>query len=1106
MVLPRWFVPLCFAALACTPKLNGICANNSDCQPGELCSAGGLCLLPGAANGNGDAGNPSDAGASDAGTVTGGAIDILSPAAAAIERGTFHVSAQTSSSVTIQDVTFSLKDASSGAALGQLVVGAASLNNWSGELSLNAASFGGGADLVAVMHRAGLADVTSNKVRVTVDQNAPSISPNWNAAQWWVLDAGITVTAAASDDRSGVAAASLILPDGGTVAGTLASGTASFQLPASAVGAPGTVFTVPVSLAATDVAGNSALRPDASTLSVDDQPPAIALVALDPALWRNGPLNLNANVGDGAGSGLGGTSLLLNGAFTPGTPDGGGGFSYHVDLSLLPATEATVALQVLAVDAVGNQADAGFNLSVDNVLPVLNTARIDTAFDGTDGTGQGWFQGPTAAPTGAAIAVSVVVKDTNLVTTGTRRPAAIVSGTSYYGTLNTTTNRWGFSIPRAVGLNASAPVVVSFDAQDLAGNHPASVPSLSLQFDDVPASSFTPVVAADGAWHTRTGTLGVGVSVAKVPRSGFASLLLKVSGQADVTCTTSTNALNWSCLLPATYAAAATEVPLNFQVVASSNARLFPSQGGNRLIDDVVPSISSAAAVTYPNASGPIGWSHNGTSFNLREGYIGLYSFTASDCGAGIQAITSFSVNPTPSTRSTSLTDSGLRVACATGRPNAVVYNVTVKADLSTIAGTLLPGGDNTVHLQASVNDNAVDPVGAFPHTSSAGKDINVTRRLWQTTVVGANTLAMGPVLIAGGGGGVLGFNAGDGTSAWSTTTTAVTSGPSVGGTAGAPLVYYAEAPVDLSGNGQGSFSVLSASTGGHVNSCPSAIPISCAGGTVTVNQQAIAVADDGTAAVLEEDANDNLATTTGTCAKTAYAGYRLSSCASWIPTVQEGNTTTRRLGGLAIGRGGTAFFILSNTPRAANVSGGAVTGSALACNGFPIVTDKAGLDAPVCAGQRVLWNGSFSSDWSATFSAPYLSSGGYLLGNVSGNAQPFTVSNGLSGGLAGASSSIPWAIDAASPPLAYLSNGGSIVAQQLTGTGLGAIAWALPAVPGAVADVVMDKFGVLYVASNGQISAMITHSPGLGTGANGWPIAGRDACRSYNLGYSCPW
>jgi hypothetical protein len=52
----------------------------------------------------------------------------------------------------------------------------------------------------------------------------------------------------------------------------------------------------------------------------------------------------------------------------------------------------------------------------------------------------------------------------------------------------------------------------------------------------------------------------------------------------------------------------------------------------------------------------------------------------------------------------------------------------------------------------------------------------------------------------------------------------------------------------------------------------------------------------------------------------------------------------------------------------------------------------------------------------------------------------------------------------------------------------------------------VMDKHGVLYVSSNGQVSAIATDSPGLGTGGLGWPIGGRDACRSFNLEYSCPW
>ena len=92
MFLPRWFIPLCITALACTPKLNGSCASNSDCHPGESCSPEGLCLLPGAAGGNGaggDAGGSTDGG--DAGSASSASIDIIAPTAGASERGTFHV-------------------------------------------------------------------------------------------------------------------------------------------------------------------------------------------------------------------------------------------------------------------------------------------------------------------------------------------------------------------------------------------------------------------------------------------------------------------------------------------------------------------------------------------------------------------------------------------------------------------------------------------------------------------------------------------------------------------------------------------------------------------------------------------------------------------------------------------------------------------------------------------------------------------------------------------------------------------------------------------------------------------------------------------------------
>ena len=1125
MLSSRWCLVLCLASLACTPKINGTCDSNADCHPGESCSAGGLCLRPNEANDGGAAGDSSDAGDAgtpdsgppDAGLVTSATIDIVSPAAGAFERGSFHVAAQTASAIAIQDVTFYLTNSASGVAAGQLIVSSPTVSTWSGDLTLNASSFGGSADLVAVMHRTGLTDVTSGKVSVVIDQNAPSISPSWNPAQWWALDAGISVTASATDDRSGVASATLILPDGGTVAGTIGTGTATFQLPATSVGMPGAAVRVPISLGATDRAGNSTLLVSASSIAVDNHPPAIALVALDPSIWRNGPLDVSANVSDGAGSGVGSSSLLLNAAFTSGAPDGGGGFNYHVNLSTLPATEAAVTLQALAVDMVGNQADAGFSINVDNVSPAISALQIDTAFDGTDAANQGWFAGPTAAPSATGIAVSAAIKDKNLVVTGTHRPVALVSGTPNYGTFNSNTNRWHFSIPRSVGLNANAPVRISFDAQDLAGNHPVSPPALSLQFDDTVASGFTPTVASDPGWYARGSAVSasVGATLLAVPRSGVRSVALRVPGQADVPCTGSGS--GYSCKLPSTYAPAGAEAPLSLSVVATSTVGMTSSGVGSRNIDDVLPVISNAAAVPYPAAAtGALAWSHDGTHFNMREGSINVYTFTTYDCGAGIKSLVSATLSPLPSGSSAALTATGGTVACASGRPNAALYNVAVSSDLSTTAAGSFANADSTLSISVKVSDAASDGGGGFPNIGSNSKNVAVTRRLWQTGAISAGSIAMGPVLIVAAPGGTIDALAcADGSLVWTVNTFPLFSGPAVGGAAGSPTVYYGGLP---SLKTDPSVFSLSAATGAAGLSCNARAfitrPSGCSSPPVndTRISQFLSLATDGTAAVIEDDESDAQTSGAIDCGAEGYVGYRLgATCSNWIPDLTRQKSLSsigfgNSASGLAIGRSGRAFYVDSARPQEISLSGGGITSGGVTCATTPIIADSGGNDAPVCYGQALLFNGGFSTVWSGSFTSP-LAANGFLVANVSGNTQPFVLSNGSTSGLAGGSSRIPWAIDASSPPVVYLSNSGTLFAQQLTASGIGAAVWGLPPVPGtAITDLVMDKTGVLYVSSNGQVSAMVTDSPGLGTGNNGWPIRGHDACRSYNLEYACPY
>jgi hypothetical protein len=283
------FVSAALAALACTPKLNGTCRANADCLgQGESCGPEGLCLRAGATLPGGDDGGDggSDAGATgatdagDAGNSTA-SVEMLAPAAGAFVQGHFHVSAFANANVAITGITFAATAAATGAALGQLDPPAGSGSTYSGTLDIGSAGFGGGATIRAILHLSGLADVTSAGVSVVVDQAAPAISTSWDGGVWAARDGSFTVLASVTDDRSGVASADLLLPDGGAYAGVISGTAVSFSVPAAELAGPGETADVSFSLAATDRAGNRGSWLNASVLHVDDAPPLITDLRLD---------------------------------------------------------------------------------------------------------------------------------------------------------------------------------------------------------------------------------------------------------------------------------------------------------------------------------------------------------------------------------------------------------------------------------------------------------------------------------------------------------------------------------------------------------------------------------------------------------------------------------------------------------------------------------------------------------------------------------------------------------------------------------------------------------------------------------------------------------
>ena len=1009
------------AALACTPKLQGTCSSNNDCQTGESCDPSGICLRQG--TGNADAG---DAGPGDAGPDGGAVatIEMVTPSAGSIEPSGFRVAAQATSNTPVNDVTFVVTSASAGAQVGSLVVTDGSNGAYSGNLLLDNSTFAGQANVRAVLHRTGLPDVQSAAVLITIDESAPNITTTFDGGgQWFAESATIDVTATVTDEQ-GVGEVDLVLPDGGSFIGAASTTNLyTFHVPASSVAPPGTEASVSFNLIATDNAGNHGALNNPSVLQVDNKP------------------------------------------------------------------------------------------------PVISAVTIDSAFDGTDSSGQGWFCGPTAIFGAAPIQVSATIADGFLVTSGSGAPAAVVGGTRIVGTL--AGGRWSFSLPRSIGVNATGPITVAFDAQDQAGNHPASPPTLSLQFDDVPASAFAPQIAADSNWYSLSAvaSLPINVTFGVLPRSGIspAGVVMKVAGKLDVTCTGAD--LSWTCVLPTSDAAAGAETILLLDVFVNSVTGIGSNGTSTRSIDDAPPTVTAVAAIPYPAAAtGPLSWSHDGSHFNLRDSTT-LYTFKAFDCGAGVQGAQSFSISPGLTSSSVSVTDSGARQACSNG-VSAAVFNVSIVGNLATSAGGAFALADNTFTTSVIVQDAAKNGArGPAPHTTSATSPaINATRRLWQTTALGFNGVALGPFAIATTGSTLTALNPANGSTQWSLNAGNIFDGPAVGGTAAAPVVYYVNGTTSTSTGASGTLIGLNATTGAQQGTCTTtptgALPAGCHA-TGGIHDDEVAIDHSGNGLIADSLTQAGTTTPGADCGGAASSVGQLSGATCTSAVSSQPSFT---INNFIVGRNGQLFLPSSHVDNLGNpdnkfslLEAGQNTTSAAVVSTFScgniLLTDNGGVDSPICdTGSRYNFSGG-------AFSAALYSGGGGG-GGLSAPAFnryfPGTTGFAISTGQQTTPSigGTLLALDASSPPIAYLSSGATLSAIRFNAgvTAYGSAAWTLPAFPGSsISDMAIDKSGNLFVVSNGQVSAVATESPGLGIGSFGWPTRRRDACRSNSLDFTCP-
>ena len=891
---------------------------------------------------------------------------------------------------------------------------------------------------------------------ILVDDVPPSFAPSIATAadytdsggtRWFKAGAGTITVQAAIDAGAGSplddSSLSATFTGGSAVAG--GSGPFTFAIP-RALGA-GVEGAQHVALQGRDTAGNAGGA--GIDIDFDDVPPAVSADTSNPAntAWHSadaGNLSFTASaVITDQGSGVASASL-------GGTAGAAGASAWQFGVTL-PSTatleNAAYPLALLAKDNIGNQTSGQLTFAVDNSPPSVSSAQVDTAFDGTDSASQGWFQGPTACPACGAVQVSAVISDGYLVASSV---VAKAGGNSYPGTL--VSGRWQFQLPRSLGLHAAAALAVAFDAQDLAGNHPVSPPALSLQFDDVPASAFKPAVAADATWYARAAGVkpSVAVTIGTPPRSGMSSMALKVSGQSDIACAAN-SATSYTCVLPSTYAPAASEAALDFSVQAASVTKISSSNTGARNFDDLPPVFTNVVAAPYPAAAADAtSWGHDGAHFTLRDSGT-LYSFTVYDCGAGVGSITATSVAPSLGTHGQgSLAAYGPAHACANGN-NATVYKVDVTGNLATSAAGAFTAMDDSVTVGATVADAA----SGQAHTQSSSTTVAVTRRLWHAALgVSVGELALGPNLFAAGIGGLYGFNpVNGGQSTWSTKGSSL---GSVAPNAGTPAVLYSQGFTVYADNAAGP---------GNFGSCPVTGGNGIASPSLASGSSGVTTSDTRGAVSCGSQTDPN------GCFQLCCAGAY--ACSNNSCLFNPCNCAT---------------YAYTYYTDSLNLSGSTVSCAAGGTQGT-VCSGVAGSGLSYAVSIPNLYVGSNGSTWVAENGAgTVLNTWGGAI--TSGHGWPM--------------------IDGSNPAVAYLPDvaGGGIDAVQLGASGfVGRLYNLSPPFPAVVADMALSAAGVLYVLSGNNVYAILTDSTGaLSTQASAWPAQCHDPCRSSLAGYACPY
>lgn len=310
-----------------------------------------------------------------------------------------------------------------------------------------------------------------------IDATAPVVS--WTPDLDWHARAGtVTVTATASSEATGAPIATAVLSDvDGTepTAGMLVGGDWSFALDPTRYLPAGGEAEVPLRLAVTDAAGNSATVD--GFVRLDDRAPQLTF-ATDGS-WNARAASVPVTVTAVDGAGVSPTTVRVQGG-SPCPPGPSNTFTCTVSTANAASGQETLALAftIEAADVLAHSTTANGTLKVDDLAPVVTLA--------VDGT---WYRRDatvvvrgTAADSGAGIATGTIPQlEVRLGTTLARTIAGLYDPTD--GAIT-------FQVPGDVAPAGATTPTISVTARinDAVGKLGASLPANQFRVDDQPPS------------------------------------------------------------------------------------------------------------------------------------------------------------------------------------------------------------------------------------------------------------------------------------------------------------------------------------------------------------------------------------------------------------------------------------------------------------------------------------------------------------------------------------------------------------------------------------------------------------------------------------------